>query len=160
MHNQGRFTEAIDCYDKALMLNPEDYRLLSNKGLSLHNQGRFTEAIDCYDKALMLNSGDPYIVRRKEHTMEVLQRNKINPIKHQDELRLVHGLSSRKTSPHMYFIGIVITIIILISVIVAYITLESLDKNNQNTQLILHPDTSSRLIKTNSEESEEHQFNK
>ena len=51
----GKYEEAIQCYDKALQLNPDDPITWSEKGLSLHYLGRNNEAIQCYDQALKLN---------------------------------------------------------------------------------------------------------
>jgi tetratricopeptide (TPR) repeat protein len=59
MRDQGRYSEAIEYYDKALELNPNDIsasiNALSGKGNILRDQGRYTEAIEYYDKALALN---------------------------------------------------------------------------------------------------------
>jgi tetratricopeptide (TPR) repeat protein len=47
-----RYEEALDYYDRALLVKPTDYRAWYNKGLLLHNLGRYYEAIDCYSKAI------------------------------------------------------------------------------------------------------------
>ena len=45
---------AIECYDKAIRLDPEDYDTWLNKGNSLVKLERYEEAIECYDKAIRL----------------------------------------------------------------------------------------------------------
>ncbi len=47
--------EAIECYSKALDIDPKYVEAWSNKGLSLFYLGRYEEAIECYNKALELN---------------------------------------------------------------------------------------------------------
>ena len=52
----GKYEEAIDCYDKAIEINPFYWNAYCNKGSILHNNmGLYQEAIDCYDKALEIN---------------------------------------------------------------------------------------------------------
>ncbi|MGH9821976.1 MAG: tetratricopeptide repeat protein [Blastocatellia bacterium] len=48
----ARNEEAIDCYDRALQMNPHDELTLYNKGNSLAALGRFDEAIESYDRAI------------------------------------------------------------------------------------------------------------
>ncbi len=72
LHNQGKFAEALECYDKALAIDPQNSNVLSNKGLSLHNQGKFAEALECYDKALTIDPHDEFIIKRRNNTREIL----------------------------------------------------------------------------------------
>jgi len=58
LHRQGRFDEAIECYDKAIELDPELVTAWINKAASLHSLGRFDEAIHCCDKAIEQGPGD------------------------------------------------------------------------------------------------------
>jgi tetratricopeptide (TPR) repeat protein len=78
LHNQGKFAEALECYDKALAIGPMNSNILSNKGLSLHNQGKFAEALECYDKALAINSQDVFIIKRRDNTRELMHHYKGN----------------------------------------------------------------------------------
>jgi tetratricopeptide (TPR) repeat protein len=50
----GNFDEAIDCYDRALEINPYFVDALYNKGKYLSNDGNYVEAIGCYDRALKI----------------------------------------------------------------------------------------------------------
>ena len=72
LHNHGKFVEALECYDKALAIDPQNSNVLSNKGLSLHNQGKFVEALECYDKALAIDPHDEFIIKRRNNTREIL----------------------------------------------------------------------------------------
>jgi len=51
----GRHEEAIDCFDKALAIDPRKAKPWANKGVSLGALGRSEEAIACYDKALAID---------------------------------------------------------------------------------------------------------
>jgi protein O-GlcNAc transferase len=48
----GRHIEAIDCYNKAIEINPLDAAALTNKGIELDELGNYEEAIIQYDKAI------------------------------------------------------------------------------------------------------------
>jgi tetratricopeptide (TPR) repeat protein len=50
-----RVEEALDCFDRALALNPRLAELWHNKGNALYKLGRVEEALDCFDRALALN---------------------------------------------------------------------------------------------------------
>ena len=53
----GKPREAIECYDKALEINPKLSDAWNNKGVALKALGRYEEATGCYDAALKINSG-------------------------------------------------------------------------------------------------------
>ncbi len=55
-----RYNEAIDCYDKAIRINPEFAYAWHNKGTALDNLGNYNEAITCYDKVIGINPEDAY----------------------------------------------------------------------------------------------------
>ena len=50
-----RHEEAIECFDKAIRLNPEDYDAWHNKGSSLAQLERHEEAKECIAKAKELD---------------------------------------------------------------------------------------------------------
>ncbi len=54
------FEAAVDCYDKALEIDPQDTFAWFYKGLALDNLGRYEAAIDCYDKALVIDPQDTF----------------------------------------------------------------------------------------------------
>jgi tetratricopeptide (TPR) repeat protein len=121
LHNQQKFAEALECYDKALAIGPMNSNILSNKGLSLHNQGKFAEALECYDKALAINSQDVFIIKRRDNTREILHHCKGNMGSGQvigQESNLNKG---GQKSIKLYFLWISIATVFLISGITAYL---------------------------------------
>ena len=55
LHNLSKYQEAIEWYDKALKIDPNNILALNNKGLALSNLGKYQEAIEWYDKALKID---------------------------------------------------------------------------------------------------------
>jgi tetratricopeptide (TPR) repeat protein len=51
----GEYEEAIECYDKALSVNPYYVVALHNKGKVFSYLEKYEEAIECYDKALEID---------------------------------------------------------------------------------------------------------
>ena len=47
-----KYAEAIECYDKALEINPQNADAYYNKGLSLSTIEKYAEAIECMIKPL------------------------------------------------------------------------------------------------------------
>ena len=52
LSNLGKDREALQCYDKAIELDPNYATAWGNKGLTLSGLGRHTEALPCFDKAI------------------------------------------------------------------------------------------------------------
>jgi tetratricopeptide (TPR) repeat protein len=121
LHNQGKFAEALECYDKALAIDPENSNILSNKGLSLHNQGKFAEALECYDKALAINSQDVFIIKRRDNTREILHHCKGSMKPGQVIAQESNLNKGGQNSIKLYFLWISITAVFLISGITAYL---------------------------------------
>jgi tetratricopeptide (TPR) repeat protein len=51
---EGKYDEAIQCYDKAIEIDPKHVYAWYNKGLALYYMGKYEEAIKCYDEAIKL----------------------------------------------------------------------------------------------------------
>jgi Tfp pilus assembly protein PilF len=58
LFNQGNYTQAIQYYDKALDIDPNDINVLSSKGNALNDNGNYTRAIQSFDKVLAINPKD------------------------------------------------------------------------------------------------------
>ena len=65
LYSQGKYAEAIDCLNSALMIYPQEPTLLKTKGMALEMKGnalaelgKHKEAIECYDEALKFNTGE------------------------------------------------------------------------------------------------------
>ncbi|MDD5614639.1 MAG: tetratricopeptide repeat protein [Candidatus Methanoperedens sp.] len=59
------YAEAIQCYDKALEINPISVEVLNNRGLALARTGRLGDAVKSYDLALVQKPGDPEVLYNK-----------------------------------------------------------------------------------------------
>jgi len=55
LRSLGRYQEAIECYDKALQIDPRNADAWNSRGNSLNCLGRYHEAIECLDKALEIS---------------------------------------------------------------------------------------------------------
>ena len=53
--DQGKFSQAIDCFKKAIDLNPGNYRAYIDLGVVYEIQSKFPEAEDLFKKAIKLN---------------------------------------------------------------------------------------------------------
>ena len=71
-----RHEEAIECYDKAIRIDPENYDAWFNKGNSLVKLERHEEAIECYDKAIRIDPEDYDTWLNKGNSLAELERHK------------------------------------------------------------------------------------
>jgi tetratricopeptide (TPR) repeat protein len=65
LYDQGNNTQAIQYYDKALAIDPNNKDALNEKGNALSGQGNYTQAIPYYDKALAIDPNDKVILTDK-----------------------------------------------------------------------------------------------
>jgi len=54
----GKYQKAIECFDKAIEINPNYINALNSKGTALHYLDDYQKAIECYDKAIEINPED------------------------------------------------------------------------------------------------------
>ena len=54
LQEQGKLEEAIEAFNKALALDPDDADVYNNMGNALKEQGKLEEAIEAYNKALSI----------------------------------------------------------------------------------------------------------
>ena len=69
-----KYEKAIECYDRALEINPNFVEAWNNKGNVLDELGRYEEAIECYDKALEINPNYAEAWNNKGVTLSMLRR--------------------------------------------------------------------------------------
>jgi len=54
----GRYEEALDCFEKILAYDPGNPEIWNKKGATLRSMGRYDEAIKCYNKSLEMSAKD------------------------------------------------------------------------------------------------------
>ncbi|MCK9267865.1 MAG: tetratricopeptide repeat protein, partial [Alkaliphilus sp.] len=59
LFQEGKYTEAIECFDKAIAIDPNYTSVWNTKGWALKELERYSEAIECFDKAISL---DPNLI--------------------------------------------------------------------------------------------------
>jgi tetratricopeptide (TPR) repeat protein len=55
LYGQYKLESAINAYNKAIEIQPQNAKAWSNKGLALHEQGKYNEAFKAYDRAIENN---------------------------------------------------------------------------------------------------------
>ncbi len=63
--NKGRCEEALEAFNKALEINPQNEVALANKGAVLSDLGRHEEALNAFDKALEMNPQNRIILSNR-----------------------------------------------------------------------------------------------
>ena len=58
LYEQGRYNEAVQFYDRAILINPQLETAWFNKGNALYMQGNYEEALQVFDKAIEINPQD------------------------------------------------------------------------------------------------------
>ncbi len=79
LYHLGNYTGAIEYYDKALAMNPNDLDALTSKGTALDVLGNHTGAIEYYDKALAIDPKDVYVLTDKGVALDALGNQKPIP---------------------------------------------------------------------------------
>ena len=69
VYSMGKYEEAIDSFNKALQIDPENSIAWNNKGLAFVKMGDVNEAINCYDNALKINPRDPVFLTNKGNAL-------------------------------------------------------------------------------------------
>ena len=54
----GKYAEALGCFEQAILLKQNDPELWNFKAVSLRSMGRYDEAIECFNKSLEIDPRD------------------------------------------------------------------------------------------------------
>ena len=71
---QGKYDEAINAYNEAIRLNPNDTAAWINKGNALCMQDKYNEAIKCYDEVIRLDPSNTAALSNKVNALNALKR--------------------------------------------------------------------------------------
>jgi len=58
MLDNGKFEDALNYFDQALLLDQNDPELWNHKGVALRSIGRYDEASECFNRALEIDPRD------------------------------------------------------------------------------------------------------
>ncbi|MEQ8186746.1 MAG: tetratricopeptide repeat protein [Candidatus Eremiobacterota bacterium] len=70
LYSQGKYKEAIEYYDGALRLDPQNIRALCNEGNSYYALGNYSKSIICYDLVLNLDPGNSTAATYKQKALQ------------------------------------------------------------------------------------------
>ncbi len=56
----GKFYDALGCFEQAILLNQNDPELWNFKGVTLRSLGRYQEALECFNKSLEIDPRDKF----------------------------------------------------------------------------------------------------
>ena len=77
LYNQGRYDEAIDVYDEAINLSPDDFqnwKAWNGKGEALYKKSKYDAAIQAYDKAIQIVPDNSMVWANKGNALKALGR--------------------------------------------------------------------------------------
>jgi tetratricopeptide (TPR) repeat protein len=52
--DDGKYEDALEIFEKALDLDPNNHEIWNQKGVALRSMGRYDEAVECFNKSLEL----------------------------------------------------------------------------------------------------------
>jgi len=70
----GRHEQALESYNRAIALNPEDALIWNNRGVALLGLGRSSEALEAFEQALKLNPNHELAQRNRAIALQELGR--------------------------------------------------------------------------------------
>jgi tetratricopeptide (TPR) repeat protein len=81
----GKFEQAIQCYDEALNLEPDDFAILYYKGLALFDLSNYDEAIQYFDRSLKVNPKYNDTARYKELACDKIRKRTTTTLSEKDQ---------------------------------------------------------------------------
>ena len=74
--DEGKFEEALDCFNRAIETYPKNHRFFANRSLICFLLSQFNEALEDAEKAISLNPENSKAYFNKGKALEGLRRNK------------------------------------------------------------------------------------
>jgi tetratricopeptide (TPR) repeat protein len=99
-------SEAVECYDRAIELEPTNAAVWNNKGGALWNLGRYEEALSCYDKAIELGTQDGTAWNNKGSSLDRLGRFEEALICHDKAVELWPGFAVAWNNSGISLVGL------------------------------------------------------
>ena len=56
----GQYEDALNSFERAILLNQNDPDLWNLKGIALRSLGRYNEAVECFNKSLEIDPRDKH----------------------------------------------------------------------------------------------------
>ena len=56
----GDFDKSLECFEKALLIDPKNPDLWNYKGITLRSLGRYEESMNCFNNSLKLDPHDKF----------------------------------------------------------------------------------------------------
>jgi len=94
--NQGKYNEAIKCFNEAIRLDPKEVDAWNNKGVALVIQEKYDEAIKAFDEAIRLDPNLAGAWNNKGVALKALGRSDETGLKHNSAMKL-NKLATIKT---------------------------------------------------------------
>lgn len=57
---EGKFDDALGCFEQAIFLNQNDPELWNFMGVTLRSLGRYEKSLECFNKSLELDPRDKF----------------------------------------------------------------------------------------------------
>ncbi|HTY14973.1 MAG TPA: tetratricopeptide repeat protein [Methanoregulaceae archaeon] len=67
-YKYGNFEEALQCFDRAIEIDPKNWQAWNSRGICLKELGRYEEALQCFDR--VIDSDDEEVFYNKGETLE------------------------------------------------------------------------------------------
>lgn len=58
MIRESKFEQALELFEQALSVHPDNPDLWNGKGVALRSIGRYEEAVECFDRSLQIEPRD------------------------------------------------------------------------------------------------------
>jgi len=71
----NKYTEAMQCYDEVLLVEPESLDTYRNKAVLLKDLGKYEKAIECYDEILLRDPNNQNALTAKQKILEYIGKN-------------------------------------------------------------------------------------